>query len=176
MALTATNVTRTDDTSGDLFLTFDTPGGDKAQGVAVIDASGNPIGFTGSPIVTSITGSVSVNLAASGTPWAYNTAGTAENVVQLYNAAADLRELRVILDPATPSDRYLMLFDVGSAPVNGAVPTWRALIPGGGEASESFPADLPFSFSNTLYVGVSSTPDTLTITSGEAYYHARGLV
>lgn len=70
MALTPSSVTRTDDPvgpSGDTFLTFDIPGGNKAQGMALVDSNGAPIGFTGSPIVTSITGTVPTSTTIVGT-------------------------------------------------------------------------------------------------------------
>jgi len=60
MATTPTFVTRTDDASGDQFLTFDAPSGDKAQGVVIIDQNGDQAGITGTPIVVSVSGSVTV--------------------------------------------------------------------------------------------------------------------
>lgn len=60
MATTPTFVTRTDDASGDSFLTFDVPSGAKAQGVVIIDQNGDQAGVTGTPIVVSVSGSVTV--------------------------------------------------------------------------------------------------------------------
>ena len=54
MATTPSNVTRTDDVSGDLFLTFDIPGGDKAQGMVLVDQNGQHSGISGTPIYVNV--------------------------------------------------------------------------------------------------------------------------
>lgn len=197
MATTPTFVTRTDDSSGDAFLTFDIPGGEKAQGVVIIDENGAQAGITGTPIVVSVSGSVTVtgtvtaNLGtqaadidvnvtnvtpipvsfSSGTLIQYVTGGTAEaSAVILGSAtASSLKELRVILDPAATTLRYAMLFNAAALPANGTAPAWRGLVPPAGEMSESWPDGLDFTAG--IVVAISESVDTLTIAPAEAFFN-----
>lgn len=215
MPLTPSNVTRTDDLTGDSFLTFTTGGGARAQGVVICDTNGDHAGIAGTPVVVSVEGTVTttisgtpdvnvvntadvniasqaaalqiddstpidVNIASpnplpvsfsSGTINTYETGASAEASAQIHNAAADLKELRVILDPSVASIRYLMLFDAASLPINGTAPLWRGLIPPAGEMSETWADGLPFA--TGIIAAVSSSADTLTVVpTGEAYFHA----
>jgi hypothetical protein len=184
MALTPDTVLRTDDAAGDSFLTFLTGGGDRAQGVAIINLNGDPMGVSGTPIVASISNNVSVddstpinvNIASTThvhTHIVYGTAGAAVAAASISAVAATLVELRVILDPAATVDRYVMLFDNDGStpPVTGATPIWRSYLPGASGIGESW-GDIGLPFASGIYAAISSTADTLTTTSAEAYFHA----
>jgi len=75
-----------------------------------------------------------------------------------------VEEIRMIISPGVSADRYLMVFDKASAPVNADVPDWSAVLPnvgvGAGEVWDSF---IPFAVTAGLAVAVSTTPLTLTL-------------
>lgn len=185
MPLTPDVVLRTDDAAGDSFLTFLTGGGDRAQAVAIINLNGDPMGVTGTPLVVSVSNTVSVddstpidvNIAStihSHTHVVYGTAGAAVASAVISAVPAVLVELRAILDPAATADRWVMLFDNDGSvpPINGAVPIWRSYLPGASGIGESWgDIGLPFAV-NGIYAAISSTANTLTITAAEAYFHA----
>jgi hypothetical protein len=179
MALSASNVIRTDDPpGGDSFLTFDTPVGDKAQGMALVDSNGVPIGFAGSPIVTTgtITGTVATTVSGTVTTVVsgqvsvtttlasvtfFHSGGSNVASYVIHTGSGTLKELRVVLASAVASIRYLMLFrGVTTLPANGTVPSWVIMIPPLGEASESFPIGL--AYTGGLVAGVSTSHLTLT--------------
>lgn len=166
--MAATSLPRTDDADAPLsgVKTYnDGASGPHSQAMILEDETQAPING-GNPLPVTV---------SAGTVWKYDTAGAAENVIQLHGAAGRLRELRVLLAPTVSSVRWFMLFDSPIAPINGDAPLWRGLAPPAGEASESFPAGI-FEYGDTLYIAVSSTHDTLTISGADAFYHARGEV
>lgn len=183
MPLTPDTVLRTDDAAGDSFLTFITGSGDRAQGVAIVNLNGDPMGVTGTPIVASITGNVGiddstpidVNVASSThshTHVTYATAGAAVASAVISAVPATLVELRVILDPTATADRWVMLFDASSLPADTAVPIWRSYLPGGSGIGESWgDIGLPF-LSTGIVAAISTTADTLTVATAEGYFHA----
>lgn len=89
---------------------------------------------------------------------------------------AFLYSLQVINNVATL--RYVMIFDSATVPADGAHPVWRGVLPISGELNLSWDgsdhanfAGAPFE--NGISVAVSSTKDTLTVTSAdEAYFQA----
>jgi len=132
---TETEVTRTDDSSGDLFRTFDDAVGRKVQAVAL-----DP----------EIQGDV--------LSW-YATAGAAEeNANDLASGAGMLFSVSVVLLDTVATDRYLHIFD---ALTPTGVPVLRALIPAGGQAA----LDLGVygrAFSTGITLAVSTTLVTYT--------------
>jgi len=186
MALIADVVTRTDDAAGDSFLTFLDGLGRRVQAVVVVNNNGDPAGITGTPLVVSVSNAVAVddstpinvNVASevpAGTTVVYSTgnAPVASAIIST-TAGYSLHELRVILDPAATTDRWLMLFDATSVPADTAVPYWRAFLPGGVETSETFQFGLPFPNLGCVAV-ISSDPEDLAITGAEAYFQAIGI-
>ena len=183
MPLTPDVVLRTDDAAGDSFLTFLTGSGNRAQAVVIINLNGDPMGVTGTPVVTTVSNAIAiddstpidVNIASTThahTHLTYATAGAAVASAIISAVPATLVELRVISDPTVTVDRYVMLFDATSLPANGAAPLWRSYLPGGSGIGESWgDIGLPFT-SLGIVAAISSTPDTLTVTSAEAYFHA----
>ena len=187
MALIADSVTRTDDAAGDSFLTFLDGLGRQVQAVAIVNTNSDPMGVTGTPLVTSVSSAVTiddstpinVNIASEAptTPYiVYSTAGTAVETAIISASPFTLKQLRVIMDSGTATDRWLMLFDsdttVGLA---GTAPRWRAFCPAGVETSETFD-DGELSFPTTgLTAVISSTPGTYTATGvGEVFFQAIG--
>ena len=132
------------------------------------------------PIDVAVTGTVTVD---DSTPIAvapsipvgvdYSSGGTAVDAAVISATPAVLRELRCIMDPATTSSRYLMLFDAAALPITpGTAPLWRMLVPAGGEASESFNPGFDFP-TNGIVAALSSTATTLTVTTAtECFIHA----
>lgn len=189
MALTPTVVTRTDDDAGDVFLMFLDGSSRLSQGVALVEALlGNPMGVTGSPMVaalipgTTLDSStpidVEINTGAFHTPvtnYVSLTPGSAEVSAIISASPTTLLELRVFLDPTVILDRWVMLFDALSLPVDTTVPLWRGYIPGGSSISESW-GDIGLPFPSTgIVAAISSTPTTLTVTGAEAYFQAVSL-
>lgn len=183
MPLTPDTVLRTDDAAGDSFLTFLTGGGDRAQGVAVVNLNGDPMGVTGTPMVVSVSNNVAVddstpidvNIASTThahTHVVYGTAGAKVASAVISAVPATLVELRVVMDPLSTADRWLMLFDASSLPADTAVPIWRSYLPGGSGIGESW-GDIGLPFPTTgIVAAISSTADTLTVTAAEGYFHA----
>lgn len=183
MPLSPDTVLRTDDASGDTFLTFLDGSSRRVQGIAIVNLNADPMGVTGTPMVVSVSNNVSiddtipidVNIASethSHTHIQFGTAGAAVASAVLSASPSTLVELRVILDPTATTDRYVMLFDATSLPSNGTVPIWRGFLPGGVELSESWTEtglDFP---TNGIVVAISSTIDTLTVTGVEAFFHS----
>jgi hypothetical protein len=166
MALTIDTVGRDNEVAGQTFLVLLDGSSRRIQTFAVVDENGAQSGIAGAPFVVSI---------EAGTAWASDTAGTAVNGELWRSGAGSLKEVRVLLDPSVVNPRWLMLFDTTTLPVNGATPTWRALIPPAGEISESLPGG-EFSFTTGCYAMISSTIDTLTTVGAEAFFHVRGVV
>jgi hypothetical protein len=103
------------------------------------------------------------------------TPGSAEVSAIISTAPTTLMELRVFLDPTALLDRWVMLFDASSLPVDTTEPLWRALIPGGSSINESWNhIGLPFPATG-IVAAISSTPNTLTVTGAEAYFQAVSL-
>lgn len=185
MATTQTSVRRLDDPVGDAFLTFDIPGGEKAQGVVLVNADGAHAGITGFPLTVEglvtidSTIPVTVQLAPStlGTAWEYNTGATGDDSATLvFDGGATkyvLNEFRLILDTAVTADRYVMLFDSATPPADTAVPVWRGVVPEKGMMAETFEAGLEFTNGISFALSVDFN-DLLTTTSNEAFLHARG--
>lgn len=110
MPATPSEVTRTDDASGDTFATFDNDAGRKVQGVAIdVEVQGELLA------------------------WA-NTGAAAENTNIAKGTPGRVFVAEVVLDPSVVVDRYLMVFNKASAPVNTDIPVFRALVPAGGQA------------------------------------------
>lgn len=186
MALIADVVTRTDDAAGDEFLTFIDGLSRRVQGVAIVNLNSDPMGVTGTPLVASISNAVTVddatpinvNIASevpAGTTVVYSTGGApVASAIISTTAGYSLHELRVILDPAATTDRWLMLFDATSVPAPATVPYWRAFLPAGVETSETFQFGLPFPNLGCVAV-ISSDPEDLLIAGAEAYFQAIGI-
>ncbi len=172
MALGITTVERDNDVGGQTFLIFTDGSTRRIQSFAVVDEDGAQSGIAGVPFVVGVEGTVTLG---AGTPWSHDTTGTAVNGALMRSGSGALRELRVLLDPTVVNVRYLLLFDTITLPINGAVPDWRGIIPPAGEMSESFPSG-EFAFTTGCYGMISSSIDTLTTTTAEAYFHARGSV
>lgn len=184
MPLTPDVVTRTDDAAGDAFLTFLDGSGRRSQGVVLVNLNGDPMGVTGTPVVTTVSNAVlidsatpiNVNIASTTHTHAHvvsATAGTPVANALIYTGITTLVELRVLLDPTVSVDRYIMLFDSAAliATLEGTAPLWRILVPSGIEASETWnPSGLEFTAGIT--VAVSSTIGVLKLTGAEAYFHA----
>ena len=183
MPLSPDTVLRTDDAAGDSFLTFLDGSARRVQAVAIVNLNGDPMGVTGTPLVAEISNAVlidsttpiDVNIASTvhtHTHNVYVTAGSAVASAVISGAPATLVELRVILDSAVAVDRYVMLFDATSLPVDTTPPFWRLLVPAGSEASETWnPSGLDFP-NLGIVAAVSSTIGTLTVTGAEAYFSA----
>lgn len=148
MALTQTTVIRTDDLSGDTFLTYDTAGGAKAQGMVMADADGNPIAY-------------GTNYSSS----------AAEDSKVIKASAGQAGEIHAYLDGFSGTAVTVMLFDASSLPATGTEPLWRIPLVGG-VGNYFFPTGLQFSAG--LVVAFSSTHGTLTVTTAsEGFIHAR---
>ena len=99
----------------------------------------------------------------------YDTGGSAEDSAIIATTTATLYMLRVLIN--TENDRYLMIFNNTSLPANGTAPDHRAFVPGLGEAMESL-GPYGRKFSTGMVVALSSTRDTLTVTTGsEGFFH-----
>lgn len=146
MSATPSTVTRTDDPVGDTFATFDKDDGSKAQSV-VIDPE-----VQGETVLWAQTGNAAAEQAS------------------IKAAPGRFFSAAVVLDPTVVSDRYLMVFNKASAPVNNDVPVLRALVPAGGAAS----IDLGIYGRDMLTgiaVAISTTPEDLTLPgSGEGFF------
>lgn len=162
MAFVKKTVLRTDDLSGDSFILMEAPAAstEYAQGVVLIDESGNPQGLASSPLI--VTTSV-------GTLVPFHSGdGDVTNYV-CHSSEGTLYDMRVVLAPTVSVARYLMLFNRNTLPGDTATPVasgliWSMMIPPAGEASESFPAGLHYSAGMTAVI--SSTHDQLTIVTG----------
>jgi hypothetical protein len=190
VALTPDIILRTDDTIGDVFLTFLDPSARRSQAVAFVEnLLATPMGVTGEPLIAALTPGttldsstpidIDIKLGAYHTPvtnYASLTPGSAEVSAIISSTPTTLLELRVFLDPTAIVGRWVMLFDASSLPVDTTEPLWRAYIPGGSSISESWGAvSLPFP-SVGIVAAISSTPNTLTVTGAEAYFQAVSLV
>jgi hypothetical protein len=195
VALTPDIILRTDDTIGDVFLTFLDPSSRRSQAVALVEnLLATPMGVTGEPLIaalvpgTTIDSSTPVEIAITTdgfphpvTNYVPLTPGSAEVSAVISTTPTTLLELRVILDPTALVDRWVMLFDASSLPVDTTEPLWRGYLPGGSSISESWGGEftelpgLPFP-STGIVAAVSSTPNTLTVTGAEAYFQAVSLV
>jgi hypothetical protein len=183
MALTADVVLRTDDASGDSFLTFLDGSARRVQAVAIVNLNGDPMGVIGTPLVADISNAITiddstpvdVNIASTvhtHTHTVYVTSDAAVASAVISGVPATLVEFRVILDSAVAQDRYIMFFDAVALPGAGTDPFWRLLVPAGSEASETWnPTGLNFP-NLGIVVAVSSTIDDLTVTGAEAYFSA----
>lgn len=150
MAATETTVTRTDDASGDPIGLFEKDSGTLVQSMA-------------------LDGEVMGELLS----WAH-TAGAAENTHEAKGAAGRLFRADVIA-PGSGAVRYLMVFDKGSAPVNGDEPVLRAMLPStAGEETASLALGLYGRvFTSGIQLALSTTPATLTLPgSAEGYFQA----
>jgi hypothetical protein len=194
VALTPDIILRTDDTLGDMFLTFLDPSARRSQGVAfVTNLLVVPMGVTGSPLIAALTPGttfdsstpidIDIKLGSYPAPvvnYVPLTPGSAEVSAVISTAPTTLLELRVFLDPTAIVGRWVMLFDAISLPADTAEPLWRAYIPGGSSIGESWgadPTELPgLIFSTGIVAAISSTPNTLTVTGAEAYFQAVSLV
>jgi hypothetical protein len=195
VALTPDTVLRTDDTLGDMFLTFLDPSSRRSQAVAFVDnLLVVPMGVAGEPLIAALTPGttidsstpvdIDIKLGAYHTPvtnYASLTPGSAEVSAIISGTPTTLLELRVFLDPTATVGRWVMLFDASSLPVDTTEPLWRAYIPGGSSINESWgadPTELPGLIfpTNGIVAAVSSTPNTLTVTGAEAYFQAVSLV
>jgi hypothetical protein len=157
MPLTESTVTRAVDASGDPIKTF-LDGADHVQGAALVDDNGDHAGIETIPLVVR-----PKRLTWSG------SSSSLETSRQVSAGAGHLHEVRCLLDPTVTADRYLHVFiDVASVS-GGETPAWRAFIPAGGEASDSFKGGLPFT--TGCVVAVSTTLATLTLPgAGEAMF------
>jgi len=195
VALTPDTILRTDDTIGDVFLTFLDGSARRSQGVALVEnLLSTPMGVTGEPLVaalipgTTIDSSTPVEVAMTTDGYSHPvnnyvplTPGSAEVSAIISASPTTLLELRVFLDPTVLVDRWVMLFDASSLPADTAVPLWRAFIRGGSSISESWGGaltELPgLDFPSAgIVAAISSTPNTLTVTGAEAYFQAVSLV
>jgi len=162
MAFVKKTVLRTDDLSGDSFILMEAPAAstEYAQGVVLIDESGNPQGLASSPLITQ---------ASVGTLVRFHSGNTDVTNYVCHSTGGTLHDIRVVLDPTVSVARYLMLFNRNTLPGDTADPIgsnliWSMVIPPAGEASESFPAGLAYSAGLTAVI--SSTHDALTIVTG----------
>jgi len=181
--LTPDTVLRTDDAAGDSFLTFLTGAGSRAQGVAVVNLNGDPMGVSGTPFFVSVSNNVTlddatpinVNIASSSlvTTHSIYSSAAAQASHQISGVTATLIELRVISDPAVTLDRYVMIFDsiASIASLEGTAPIWRAYLPAGAAIGESW-GDVGLEFTTGITVAISSTIGNLTLTGAEAYFHS----
>lgn len=196
MPLTPDIILRTDDTLGDVFLTFLDPSARRSQGVALVEnLLAQPLGVAGEPLVAALTAGttvidssppVEIAITTDGfhspvTNYVSLTPGSAEVSAIISASPTTLLELRVILEPTALVDRWVMLFDASSLPADTTEPLWRGYVPGGSSISESWGGELTelpgLTFpSNGIVAAVSSTPNTLTVTGAEAYFQAVSLV
>jgi hypothetical protein len=194
VALLPDIITRTDDTLGDVFLTFLDGSSRRSQAVALVEnLLAQPMGVTGEPLIAALTSGTTVIDSSSPVEVAmsldsfphpvavFGTAGSAVASAVISSTPTDLLELRVILDPTALVGRWVMLFDASSLPADTTVPFWRAFIPGGSSISESWGGELTelpgLTFPTTgIVAAISSTPNTLTVTGAEAYFQAVSLV
>jgi hypothetical protein len=163
MAFSKKTVLRIDDLSGDSFILMEAPAAstEYAQGVVLIDESGNAQGLASSPLIVTTNVGTVVNFYSG-----------ASNVASLAVQASSgvLRQLRVVLDPSVSVARYLLLFNsndtLGNLEGTATGLIWQMVIPPAGEASESFPDGL--AYSTGLQAIISTTHEVLTIvTSNE---------
>lgn len=105
------------------------------------------------------------------------TATVAADSAVISDKPAFLYDMQVISNNAS-DERYLMLFDATAVPSNGAVPVWRAVVPAEQQVSVTFVGN-DFdnmggaNFKTGVVAALSSTKDTLTVTtSSEAYFQA----
>lgn len=95
----------------------------------------------------------------------------------LSDKPAFLYDLQVISNNST-DERYVMVFDATAVPADGAVPVWRGVLPASQQISLSFVGNLHTNFGGAPFgagiaVAISSTKDTLTVTSAsEAHFQA----
>lgn len=166
MALTKITVRRAAVTdAGTDFLTLEDVSNRVAQAVGVVDENGDHSGIAANPL--QVAGSVT-QAALVGTN--FNSGGTGVDSALISASAADLLEVRAVLDISVTVDRYLMLFDDADGVVaDGTAPIWRFLIPAGGMAGESFDG-AALEFTAGITAKVSSTPGTLTVTADAATF------
>lgn len=94
--------------------------------------------------------------------------------VLIKNSAGRLFQIRAIL--SNPSaDVILMVFDKATAPADGDIPIWRALLPDPtgaipGEVQDNFGDIAGLVFRNGLGVAISSTYATLTNVASDTYW------
>jgi hypothetical protein len=142
---TDSSVTRALDASGDEIKSYTDAAGNEVQGMA-LDAEVNGEMLS----------------------WA-STAGVAAETAVAKASAGRFFSCDVVLTTPFPTDRWLMIFDKGSAPINADVPVFRARV-GGGWAS----IDLGVYgrvLASGVAVAISTTVDTLTLPGGgEAFF------
>jgi hypothetical protein len=99
------------------------------------------------------------------------TAGTAENTNVAKASAGRFFRARVILDAAVAANRWLMVFDKATAPVNTDVPVLRAWLGNGTLDGEIDLGLYGRAMANGVSVALSTTVATLTLPGGsEAYF------
>lgn len=180
MPLTPGTVGRDNEATGQDFLIFLDGSSRRIQSFAIVDDTGAHAGITGTPLVTSVSNTVTVSgtVAISGsvattsaaeTFVRYSSAAAEDSTPDVGTGACELRQLRAILDSTITSTRYLMFFNSTTLPANGTAPVWRVLVPAGGESSESFEKG-EMAFTTGLTVALSSTIGTLTVTTASEGY------
>lgn len=161
MALSKGAVKRTPSTdpSAEDFLVLSDGLSRRAQAVGIVDENGEHAGTEANPLKVRI---------AEPDPSVYSGAVAVREFTIMANPG-NVAEVRVQLDPSVLVDRYLMLFDLTSTPVNGTAPVWSIQVPAAGTASESWSRGLDFS-TNGCRAVLSSTPGSLTIVPGNECY------
>lgn len=112
---------------------------------------------------------------AQAAPILYSRSTALENTRVVKASAGELHEIRMLTTTGISAPRWLMVFDAAAAPVNGASPIWRALLPNQaaveGEVADSFEA--PLTMTVGISLAISTTQLTLTLPgAAEALFSA----
>ena len=138
-------------------------GDDEAPYVKVVNESDDPVVI--SPV--------------SGTPTVFYRS-TAAQQVTIAIGELHVRQIRAALAPAVITDRFLMIFDAAVPVINGAVPVWQALVPGGlttatthAEAGDDFEPIGGLPLTTGFVLASSTTIGTLTLSGvNDTYFEA----
>jgi hypothetical protein len=150
MSATVSNVTRATEGSGDEIAAFEADDGSRVQAFAP-------------------------NLEVSGELLArFVSDATAVSLASVKVTEGRLFQADVLLTTPFPTDRWLMVFNKATAPVNTDPPIWRARV-GNGFASIDV-GELGLFCALGIQLAVSTTLDTLTLPGAAGAYFQAGYV